>query len=122
MFPFSRRSGALWFESRVLVATGPDPDPTSTTASPRLNCSLPSQLQSQQLAASGDYCHFSQEVVFPVGVARQSISIQIVDDDVPEGEETFFVQLLQEEGLHNAILTGHIRSKVTITDIEDRKL
>ena len=103
----------------MLVATGPDPDPTSATASPWLNCSLP--YQQTQHTASRDYCHFSQEVVFPVGVASQSISIQIVDDDVPEGEETFYVQLLQEEGLHNAILNGHKRSRVTITDIEDRE-
>ena len=105
----------MWFESSVVVATSPD------SASSLQNCSLP-HLNSHQHKSKGDYCQLVQEVVFPVGVASRTLSIELVDDEVPEGKETFYVQLLEGEGLRNAILSGNVRSKVTITDIEDCEL
>ncbi len=105
----------MWFESRVLVTTVPG------SASSQENCSL---LPHAQYASQGggDFCQLTQEVVFPVGVARKTLTIQLLDDDVPEGEETFHVQLLEGEGLVNAILHGNVRSKVTISDTEDCEL
>ena len=111
-----RRRGATWFESRVIVATSQD------SASSELNCStLLDNSSDTLLQGAGDFCHLRQEVVFPVGVVMQEVTIRLLDDDIAEGEEIFFVQLLEEEGLTNAILHGNVRSKVTITDMEDCK-
>lgn len=63
-----------------------------------------------------------QLVVFEVGVVSQDVNISILDDHMAEGEESFYVQLLEGEGLTNAILHGNIKSRVIITDTEDCKL
>ncbi len=98
----------MWFESRLHVTIDPG------SASSQGNCSLTPH-------SSGDFCWLPQEVVFPVGVATQTLTIQILDDGVAEGEETFHVQLVEGEGLVNAILHGTVRSSITITDMEDCK-
>lgn len=56
-----------------------------------------------------------------MGVVSQDISILLLDDHVAEGVESFYVQLLEGEGLTNAILHGNVKSKVIITDTEDCK-
>lgn len=85
------------------------------SASSQSDCSLPSP-------STGDYCHVTHEVVFPVGVVTQEVTIQLIDDQIAEGEEAFYVQLVEGEGLTNAILHGNIRSKVIIEDTEDCEL
>lgn len=102
-----RRRGPTWFESRVHIVTVAD------SASPRADCSLRS---------TGDYCHLEQEVVFLEGVVTQEIAVQLIDDQVAEGEEAFYVQLVEGERLTNAILHGNVRSKVIIEDTEDCEL
>lgn len=94
----------------------------SDSASSPENCSLLLVTSDLSLQGAADFCHIRQEVVFPVGVVLQQVTVQLLDDEVAEGEESFFVQLLEEEGLTNAVLHGNIRSKVTITDVEDCKL
>lgn len=116
MYISYRRRGATWFESRVIVAT------MSDSATSQDNCSLLLEASADAHLVAGDFCHLRQEVVFPVGVGMRKVTVQLLDDAVAEGEESFFVQLLEEEGLTNAILHDNIRSKVTITDVEDCEL
>ncbi len=56
-----------------------------------------------------------------MGVVTQEVTIQLIDDQIAEGEEAFYVQLVEGEGLTNAIVYGNVRSKVTIADTEDCK-
>lgn len=104
-----RRRGATWFESRIGVMTVPG------SASSQVDCPL-------SPPATGDYCHLTQEVVFQVGVVTQEVTIQLIDDQVAEGQETFYVQLVEGEGLTNAILHGNVMSMVNIEDTEDCEL
>ncbi len=69
----------------------------------------------------GDFCGLIQEVVFPVGVASQEVTVHLLDDSIAEGPEYFYLQLLEGVGLTKAILQRNIRSKITITDTEDCK-
>lgn len=99
----------MWFQSRVTVFTSPD------TATSQETCSSPNTPP----LAGRDFCQLRQEVVFPVGVVSQHVTVQLLDDEVAEGEESFLVQLLEGEGLSKAILHGNLRTRVTITDTED---
>lgn len=78
------------------------------------NCSISGPL-------SGDFCKLTQDVVFPVGVVSQEVRIQLLDDQIAEGYETFSVQLLRDNNLLNAILRDRSEVEVTITDTEDCK-
>ena len=60
-------------------------------------------------------------MVFDVGVVSQVVSILLLDDQMAEGVESFNVQLLEGEGLTNAIVYGNVMSKIIITDVEDCK-
>ena len=101
----------MWFESHVLVET------ISGTASSQENCSQHAQASS----SGGDFCKLRTEVVFPVGEAVQGLTVKLLDDNDAEGMEYFYLQLLKEEGLSNAILHGKVKSKVIIDDMEDCK-
>lgn len=69
----------------------------------------------------GDFCPLTQEMVFPVGVTTQSVRIQLVDDQTAEDQEVFYIQLLENDLLRNAILHGNVRSEVLISNEEDCK-
>lgn len=71
--------------------------------------------------APGDFCQLTQVVVFPIGVVIRQVSVQLLDDQAAEGEESFYVELVVGKELTNAILHGNLRSMVTITDTEDCK-
>lgn len=106
----ARREGATWFESRVVVVTIPD------SATFHENCSLLTNR-----TAKGDFCSLSQEVIFPRGVVTREVTVQLIDDQIAEGEESFHVQLVEGEGLVNAILHRNASATFTIIDSEDCK-
>ena len=86
--------------------------PDSASPSPQDDCP----------SSAGDYCDLTREVVFPVGVVTQEVTVHLIDNEVAEGEEAFYVQLVEGEGLTNAILHGNVRSRVIIEDREDCEL
>ena len=70
---------------------------------------------------TSDFCHTRLTVVFEVGVVLKTVSITLLDDHVAEGVESFYVTLVEEVGLMNAILSGKMQTEVFVTDYEDCK-
>jgi hypothetical protein len=63
--------------------------------------------------AGRDFAASSRELTFRPGVASQAITIQTVDDPLPEGNESFTVTLTQAVG---AVVGSPGRATVTIVD------
>ncbi len=88
------------------------------SATPQANCSS----HSTGLPSVGaDFCHVSLTVVFEVGVSVKEVTIVLLDDQIAEGDESFYVSLVEGEGLHNGILSDNSQTQVFITDYEDCK-
>lgn len=60
-------------------------------------------------------------MIFPRGVVTREVTVQLIDDQIAEGEESFHVQLVEGEGLVNAILHRNASATFTIIDSEDCK-
>lgn len=56
-------------------------------------------VDSSAVASSGDYIQITaQELVFEVGEMERTISVEILNDGIPEGNETFYVQIFDIQG------------------------
>lgn len=57
-------------------------------------------VDSSAVANSGDYVQIiARELVFEVGEMERTISVEILNDDIPEGNETFYVQIFDIQGI-----------------------
>ena len=63
-------------------------------------------------AAGGDFLAITRQVTFNVGEFEKEISIWIIDDSVPEGVETFMVNLTSSSG--DTVLHGNTSATVRI--------
>ncbi|XP_061172919.1 adhesion G-protein coupled receptor V1-like [Saccostrea echinata] len=56
-------------------------------------------VDSSATASSGDYIQITaHELVFEVGEMEREISVEVLNDDIPEGNETFYVQIFDIQG------------------------
>ena len=96
----SRRSGALWFESQVLLTT------VAEVAFTNSDCRPPA-----------DFCNMTQMVLFPINATESRIIVEIDDDDLAEDTETFIVEL--RDATNAVIDETRNHAKIWITDTED---
>ena len=95
-----RRTGALWFESQVLLTTKPE------SAKTNAGCRPPA-----------DFCNVTQTLVFPVDTTEKIVIVPIDDDDMAEDTETFLVDLSDPS---NAVIDeNQNHTKIWINDISD---
>lgn len=101
-FLLCRRTGALWFESQVILST------TAESALTNAGCLPPA-----------DFCNTSRTLVFPVDTAEMRITILIEDDDIAEDTESFTVNLSNPS---NAVIDENQNHTVIwISDTDDCK-
>ena len=95
-----RRTGALWFESEVLLSTLAESARTNAACRP-----------------PADFCNTTQTLVFPVDTTEMRIIVPIEDDDIAEDTETFLVELSDPS---NAVIDeSQNRIKIYISDTDD---
>lgn len=68
---------------------------------------------------AGDYCSVSTRLIFAEEQAKKSLVVELLDDDVAEGQEYFWLVLSEPEG---CIVPSIDYYHVWITDYEDCEL
>ena len=68
-----------------------------------------------------DYVPTLYSVIFPAGVTQVSFNINITDDELFEGPETFNVAILSGALPRSVNVGNHVRATVTIVDNEKCK-
>lgn len=58
-------------------------------------------VDSSAATSSGDYVQIApQELVFDVGEMERNFTVEILNDEDPEGNETFYVQIFDVQGMN----------------------